>query len=416
MDLPPICRRGDVLYADFRRWGGPRHVCLDLLFGASDMEVGVAVGRALETYRAAGHIREPELPGLAGRAGMTLADAILTYVDGRDYERDASEVYVKGLCARIKRHLGHLELSDFDGRAGSLVVLRWVESLRDGTAKGLKKPLSGHTVQNYLMQLYAVLEDALDAGQIRALPKMPKRLQDKAGPVYVPKWEHWVETDFRRLRDEWAEDILRGGRWSKAYGPDREVWKDIIAKRKLYLSMAYYTGLHTADLDRVPAEWLSWEVGRYRRENTKSASCVRPAVFDMPEQLQVDCAEEARRCHDLGKPWRPDDLVCGGPWSQGCDLMRTAWRRLWPDERNRPPTWNFRLARRSTAWEYCVRGWPAELIAEILGHIDRKMVSEVYRRCDQLGLISPVRLPWKIGTAPKGQSRTGRAKVIELRR
>lgn len=416
MDLPPISVRGDVVYADFRRWGGPRHVCLDLPAGSPDIEVGIAVGRALESYRALGQIREPELPGLGGKPGVTLADAILTYVDGRDYDRDSSEVYVRGLCGRISRQLGHLSLGDLDGRAGNLILLRWVESLRDGKAHGLKKPLGPHTVQNYLKQLMAVLRDALDAGQVRALPREPRRLGEKAGPVYIPQYEHWVEADFRKLREGWGEWVMRMNAWTRFLGHDREVWKDFIAKRSLYLSIAYYTGLHTADLDRVPAEWLSWEVGRYRRENTKSAACVRPAVFDMPEQLQADCAEEARRCHDLGKPWRPEDLVCGGVWSRPYDVLWTVCKRIWPEERTRPVRWNFRLARRSTAWEYCIRGWQAEQIAEILGHVDRKMVDEVYRRCDQLGLISPVRLPWKIGTAPRGQARTSSAKVLDFRR
>lgn len=418
-NLPHIVVRGDVVYADLRRATGDeryRHVCLDLPAGSSEYEIGIAVGQHVAELRAAGRIKAPELRGLHRDSGVTLADAILSYLDGRQITHKGNRRYVHGLCGRISRHLGHMPISDLDGRAGTRVLLRWVELLRTGKAAGLKKPLGGHTVQNYIYQLAAVLQDALDAGQLAAMPKLPRELQDEPGPVYVPKFEHWVEADFRKLREEWAEEILRVGGWTRFLGPDREVWRDYIAKRKLYLSMAYYTGLHTGDLDRVPAEWLSWEVGRYRRENTKSARCVRPAVFDMPEQLQLDCEAEARRCQDLGKPWRPEDLVCGGSWPRPFDALNTARLRLWPDPQNRPPHFNFRLCRRSTAWEYCIRGWQAEQIAAILGHVDRKMVEEVYRRCDQLGLISPVRLPWTIGTAPKGADRTGRATVLAFRK
>jgi hypothetical protein len=227
--------------------------------------------------------------------------------------------------------------------------------------------------------------------------------------AYQPRWEHWTEQDFRLLRERWADRIIAKGKWSQWLGPDRARWEDEVAKRKLYLSVAYYTGMHTADLDRVPGEWLAWEVGRYRRENQKSARCIRPAIFDMPEQLRIDCEAEVRR---LGRQWGPSDLVCGGPWPGGTKLCGRATLFLWPDERTRPAAFTFRLARRSTAWEYCVRGWPAEQIAEILGHVDRTMVDEVYRRCDQLGLISDRRLPWTVGSAPRGAPRTSRAKLL----
>lgn len=412
-NLPPIVTRGRSIYADLRRATGDdsfRHVNLGLVAGASDLEIGIAVGQRIAELRALGKIKAPELRGLSPKGGQLLADAILSYVDGRDYDTNAGEKYARGLCARISKMLGHMALSDFDGRAGNLVCLRWVESLRK------ERGFSGHTVQNYLKQLFAVLRWCVEEGLLGALPREPRRLQEAAGPVYIPRFEHWTEADFRKLRDGWADGVLATSAWVRFLGRDREVWRDFIAKRSLYLSVAYYTGMHTADLDRVTADWFSWEVGRYRRENTKSAACVRPAVFDMPEQFQADLTCEARRCADLGKAWRPDDLVCGGPWPRPFDVLDTARLRLWPDERNRPPRFNFRLARRSTAWEYCIRGWSAEQIAEILGHVDRKMVDTVYRRADQLGLISPVRLPWTIGTAPRGAERTSTATVLAFRR
>lgn len=409
-NLPPIIIRGDVLYADLRRATGDdsfRHVNLGLPAGSSEYEVGIVVGQKIAELRALGKIKAPELRGLSPQgAGRSLADAILTYVDRREYDSDGGESYARKLCDRISRQLGHLLLSDLDGRAGNLLVLRWTESLWKG--RGFK----GNTVRNYVKQLFAILKWCQEEEWIAALPRMPKRLQAKSGPVYVPCYEHWTEADFRTLRAEWWKGPLQKGSWVRFLGSDREVWKDYAAKRSLYLSVAYYTGLHTWDLDRIPAWWLSYEVGRYRRENHKSAACVRPAVFDMPEQLRLDCAEEAERCAALGRPWHPDDLVCGGPWPRPFDALDTARKRIWPDERGRPCHFNFRVTRRSTAWEYCIRGWPAEEIAEVLGHVDRKMVDEVYRRCDQLGVISPVRLPWKIGTAPKGQPRTGSATVL----
>lgn len=409
MDLPPISSRNGVLYADFRRWKGPRHVCLDLPEGSSDLEVGIVAGCKLEALRVAGQVQNPELPGIERRTGQTLGDVILLHADSREYDTDWGERWARGVYKRIARDLGNFELAAFDGHSGDVILLKWKEQL---WARGI----GGHTVRGYMKQLFRVLKWAQSRRLITNLPEEPKRLNPEgAGPVYVPKYDHWVEADFRRLRDHFADNALAKGYWNR-WLKTREEQLDFVAKRKLYLSVAYYTGMHTFDLDRVKAEWLSWEVGRYRRVNHKSAACIREACFDMPEQFQRDCEEEAQRCEALGRPWRPDDLVCGGEWRASCKLLGTSVRHLWPDERTRPCAWNFRIARRSTAWEYCVRGWSAESIAEILGHVDRKMVDAVYRRADELRLISATRAPWAIGSAPGGQARTSSAKVLDFRR
>jgi integrase len=409
MDLPPIVTRGGQLYADFRAYKGPRHVRLGLPVGSSDLEVGIVVGRKLEAFRLAGQIQAPELPGLERTPGQLLADVILLHADSREYDTDAGEQYARGVCRRIARDLGHLELAVFDGHAGDVVILKWKEAL---WARGI----GGQTTRNYIKQLFKVLKWAQSRRLIVSLPGEPKRLNPEGtGPVYVPNYQHWTEEDFRHLREHWADMALAKGYWNRVM-PDPKDQLDFVARRRLYLSVAYYTGMHTFDLDRVKAEWLSWEVGRYRRVNHKSAACVREAIFDMPEQLREDCRAEAERCAELGFPWRPDDLVCGGPWPIAPKMLGRAVPRLWPDERTRPCPWNFRIARRSCAWEYCIRGWSAESIAEILGHVDRKMVDAVYRRADELRLISSQRIPWARGTAPRGQQRTCRAKVLDFRR
>lgn len=409
MPAPPLCVRGDTIYADLRRWGGTRHHCLHLPAGASDLVVGVALGEALAVLRLASTIRQPTLPGLgepANTAGVPLASVIAQYTTLRSYAGNsrAGAAWVHRICRAIAADLGTLPIAAFGNTVdGQTIVCTWQQKLWD-------RGLSGHTCKGYLSVLFAVLTWARGKGLLAAIPDNPGGC--RPGEVaYTPIWEHWTEGDFRILRERWAEDALRRGRWRQHLGPDRATWIDCVARRSLYLSLGYYTGMHTADLDRVPSDWLSWEVGRYRRENSKSARCVRPAVFDMPEQLQRDCAAEVER---LGRPWYQGELVAGGPWPGSTEVLARACRRIWPE--NRPPLWTFRLARRSTAWEYCIRGWSAEQIAEILGHVDRTMVDEVYRRCDELGIISDRRLPWTIGSAPRGEPRTARAKLLPFAR
>jgi integrase len=327
---------------------------------------------------------------------------ILEYLDQRPRVHTPGETAARELCARISRDLGHLPLETFDGPAGNIPVLEYLSKL---WARGI----GPHTCRNYVSQVFAILVWAKDSGYIAALPRQPRQFSEDGSPVYQPRFEHWTEADFRIFRERWAEGALAHGSFGRAHGPGRTAWIDLAAKRSLYLSVAFYTGMHNADLDKLTADWLPWQVGRYRRENQKSARCVAPASFDMPEQLQADCAAEVKR---LGRDWTPGELVAGGPWPRPEKVLHNAWRRLWPESHNRPPAWTFRLARRSTAWEYAVRGWTVQQISEILGHVDCAMVRTVYLRCSELGLIPATRQAWRIGTAPGGAPRTSRAKVL----
>jgi hypothetical protein len=112
----------------------------------------------------------------------------------------------------------------------------------------------------------------------------------------------------------------------------------------------------------------------------------------------LDCEAELER---RSLPRFPiGEVVTGGPWHQPTRVLGPACDRLWPDGSR--PRWTFQLARRSTVWEYTVRGWSTHEIATVLGHVDDRMIRDVYRRCCELGIISPVRVPWSVASGPHG--------------
>jgi hypothetical protein len=392
--LPPTFVRGGVWYADFRAHGGQKHTSLRLPASASHLEVGFAVAEKLREVRVAGAVRSPELPGLE-RPGLTMHDLVDLYLDSRadDHDTKGGRGYVHDYAGYVRDGLGHLTVEQLSGKLGTVALKEW---------RGLlwRKKWCGRAVRNALNMAMAILrwgqEDEREL--TGTLPRRPRRFTETGKPMAEPCHAVMTEADFRELREHWADEGLHWGslaKWCKIWRVDVA---DYVARRKLYLSFAFYTGAHPEDVNTLQGEHLSVDVGRYLRRNTKSARAVRPCPLDMPEQLQRDCEAELSRRGILRFP--PEELVAGGPWVRPTRSLGSMCKRLWPDGSR--PRFTFQLSRRSCVWEYTVRGWSAHEIATVLGHVDDKMIQEVYRRCSQLGIISPVRVPWTVASGPHG--------------
>lgn len=406
---PTVELRGNVWVADMRPWGGQRRHSLGLPGEADPIEVGMACERAKQSLLVAGHIAAPELP--FEDEGLLVRDLVSYYLEARahDYETDGGASYVADYCRRIVKDLGHLPVLALAAPEGILVFNKWRDRLWE-------EKLANQTVKNCIASLFAVLRWGRSDGRRMTgpLPEKMPRCARAGQNLRNPRFEFWTEADFRHFRQRWSDEVLRTGGLRKHCGSDAKKVEDYLARRRMYLSLAFYTGCHVAELDGWRGDWLSVDRGRYQRHNQKSARTVRPIWLDMPEQLQIDCQEEVAR---LGRPWGDGELVgCGkwGPWKGAIRTLVKATKRLWPDGSR--PAWNFMsLARRSTVREYTIRGWRTHEIAAILGHVDNRMVEEVYRRCEELGIISPVRVPWTVNSGPHGKP-TGLAPVLEFRR
>jgi|WetSurMetagenome_2_1015567.scaffolds.fasta_scaffold03424_2 hypothetical protein len=403
----PKCRvRGSVWTADLRRYGGSSYHALGLPASASQIEVGAALQRAVDGLVVAAKVLSPELPGIEapgltmGRRSDGTPGLVDFYLDARKlegYDSDGGEEHVVSCCRRVAKAIGHLSVEELAGDTGSAALERW-------KAKMWQAGLAHATVRNLLHQAIAVLRWGR-TGQRRLtgiLPDCPRYIrQGKVLRQIV--YDTLPEADFRTFRTRCFEQGMR--QLEGCYTVDGAV--DFIARRQLALSFSFYTGAHFDDADGLRGCYLSVDVGRYERHNTKSQKCVGPSPFDMPEQLQLDCEAELRR-RDLPR-FPPDELVTRGRWGTWHHATRTfaaVVSRLWPDGSRCVPT--FPVLRRSTVWEYTVRGWRTHEIAEILGHVDERMIQNVYRRCSMLGLISASRVPWTLRSGPRGEpTRTG---------
>lgn len=385
MKIPEPFLRGATWCADLRAFGGNRRESLGVTAEAAPFEVGMALQRKLDELRLGAQVSQPLLPGIEN-PGMLVRELCDLYEEGRDYDTDGGALYVHRYISRIKEDLGHLSVRQLAAPDGETVLRTWRDKLWE-------RELANKTVRNFLTQMFAILRWGRSGGRRLTgdLPEKPnavRRGQTLAALVF----DYWVEGDFRELRERFADEWVRMGRLP----PDRAF--DIIAKRKLYLSFAFYTGMHTEDLNKLSADWVSVAMGRYERHNTKSARAVKPEWFDMPEQLQLDCEAELSR---IGRDWLPGELICGGRWKAPCDSLTRAAKRLGLASAM-GQGWQNKLARRSMVREYTIRGWRTHEISALLGHVDERMVQEVYRKCTELGLVSSVRVPWSRVSGPNG--------------
>jgi hypothetical protein len=404
MAAPPVHVRGDVWYADLRAFGGQKHTSLHLPSGASPIEVGMAVQTRIVELRVSASIGRPPLPGLED-AGLLVRDLVAMYQDARDYDTAGGERYGADCAKRTCEGIGHMTVNDLAAPQGAAVLRAW----RERMWKDAWKPRSVRNVLNFAA---AVLRWGQDDGRqlTGQVPKLPKFCRPGEA-MNDPRFVTFAESDFRLVRDHAFDAALRMNSFNRIFRGDRAAILDYVARRQLYLSLAFYTGAHPEDLATCRGAHLNVQFRRYERHNTKSARVVEPEWFDMPEQLALDCeAELVRRCLPR---FPPEEIVTGGFWRHGTRVATEACLRLWPD-RSRPHL-DFRTTRRSMIWEYTIRGWRTHEIAALVGHVDEQMIRQVYRRCTELGIVSPVRVAWTCSSGPHGRP-SATAPVLEFKR
>jgi integrase len=358
----------------------PGRYALDLPPGADELDATHAAYELVERLRRS----SPQLPLPDPGAGRTFAAAVDAEELARRKDRPSSENarYVFGYLKQVRRELGHLPLVCFEGEAGADRLVDYRNELAD-------KGLSPRTRANRICTTMQVLVRARRLGWLVAVPAKPDPCVGNE-TLLRPTFQWISETDFRSIR---GEVFSRGHGLERVPADERPGY---IAQRRLYLSWAFYTGMHTWDLNALDDSMVSVEFGSYERRNHKSSKSVLPAWFDMPGALQADCAAELAR---LGRPWRAGELICGGPWGEVTRTVTAAAKRL-----GMGPV-DMRTMRRSCAHEYCLRGWSARDVADILGHVDDRLVNRVYSKV-HARLRSPVKVPWS-GAAGDIKTATG---------
>jgi integrase len=353
---------------DLRTWGfGQRYQLGGVLpqdvVGA--VHAAYAVLERLRAERAAEPRVQLELAAVAGAPAL-FAAALDAWEARKEYATPGSRRYGASYARLVRRELGAYALADFAPPAGNDRLQDYIRGLRD-------RGLSTRTIRNRLSIAMQVLHNAARRGWA-VCPEHP-RLVGTPAPVF--KWI--TEPNFRALRDA----IYSGG---KRCAPEH------YARRRFYLSWLFYTGAHTADADALTVDLIFVDGGSFIRRNTKSAAVVPDEQFEMPEPLVDDLAELRR---ELGRDFLPGEALAGGPWPKVATRMGDAARRL-----GFPHTVNPRILRRSFAREMFQRGYSEQEVADRMGHVDLKMLHEVYVRTPRPAGRAHSR--WKRRRGPSG--------------
>lgn len=346
---------------------------------------------AIERIRAERESQCPPLPGLDGVRSRPLREAVDGMIADRDREsawrKEGGRLWVVKVAEQIKRERGGALLARFVPPEGNDYVREYRDELR-------AKELSPKTVKDRLSILRASLVWAAEHAWIPTPPLIPRAAKGKEGVRRVNY--DWIDAQtFRRLRSEiYGTPAERGAlagalkKHGRTDDPD-----DLIERRRLYLSFAFYCGYHTADLDAIRDDWVSLARGLYLRHNEKSARTIADCLVEMPGPLRVDVATElVRRGIDA---FPRGDKIAGGRWSTVGRVLSQTAERIGIGVHVNP-----RVLRRSFVRELALRGYTEEEVVTLMGHADSTMVKNVYLD-PQVASVPKVRTRWVDDTYPE---------------
>jgi integrase len=334
---------------------------------------------------------EPEQRDLFADAGPELfKSAIERWQADKRYDSDGGGKWGREYAGLICRELGAYKLADFAQPAGNARMTAYVRELE-------RRELSGRTIRNRLSVVEQVLRFSLERGWLASVPMHP-RLPPKAAPVY-----HWItEAMFRALR----ADVFRGGTELRGFKPSEPV-PVFIARRRVYLSWLFYTGVHDVDAAKATADQLFLDGKSYIRHNSKSSRSVPDEQFEMPDPLHADLAELQTV---LGRPFFPGESFTGGHWRNASKVMQASAVRL-----GFPHGANPSIFRRSYAREMFLRGYEVHEVADRMGHVDDRMLRQIYVRTPRPAGV--VRTRWAMSAATATPpTPSGMARVLKLSR
>lgn len=363
MKRPDPQVRGGKWVVDLRAWNHGQRYTLgpDTLSREDALHLAYGALATLQGERMAEAATERDL--FSERAPTLFAAALDAWQQQKTYDGKDSERYGAEHTRLVRRELGAYKLADFSPPGGHARLLAYVRELE-------RRGLSGRTLRNRFSILGQVLRFSVERGWLDQPPMMP-RMPPKAGPVY-----RWIsEVMFRALREELYKDVplwRMTGRRGEAGVVDEQTYAVFIARRRVYLSWLFYTGVHLRDADTASADQLFLDGHAYIRHNNKSRKSVPDEQFEMPEPLYRDLVELTEI---LGRPFYPGELFTGGPWRHAARQMGAAAKRLaFPD------TVTAVILRRSFAREMFLHGYSVRQVADRMGHTNERMLNEIYVR------------------------------------
>jgi hypothetical protein len=370
---------GNKWTLDLRGFGFGRH-----LLDAPPPPAGeVSAVHAAYELLARLRVRKPVGPQLVlpGTEGLTLAEVLRRYTGERSYRR--SRRWCVETAARVSAELGHLPLAALIPPEGTRELFAWRDRVR---AEGYDRRYHSGRVHHVtvgpraMLDRLQVLRMALTWASepprmwLPALPTFPDARRDEREKIHRALTAWVDEATFRAVRDV----IYLGGmgtatleaRWRREGLPYPGcTLDDYIARRRLWLSFAMYTGMRHQDLDCLDDMSTSPDFGCYWRWGRKT-STEEGLPEDMPKPLLADLEFERGR---LGRPYRPGELIAGGPWKRVTRVLRAACARVGV------PPFDVMTLRRSFCYHKAMSGRCEEGdLVRLMGHVDSKMIRTAY--------------------------------------
>lgn len=370
----------DRWYVDLRHWGfGQRYA---LTAATKEEAVNAAWAKLRELERATRH---PVIQAAAGAAAMavdapaTFGEAVDRWLAQKQWRRAGGQEWGTDYAAYLKKELGHVPLAAFIVPAGHAVLLAYRHRVR-GSGR------SAATCENLLSVAKQTLALCCLYGWLPGMPIIP-RATNPGEPARAVRSDTITEVQFRALRDLAFDTGPRGISKAINHFKTADAYLAYAAVRRLYLSVGYYTGMHDIDVSGLLGEHVSDR--DFIRTNSKSSRVIEREPMELPEGLARDLDTERER---LGRDFRPDELVTGGPWPKHDEAIKRGAERAgiadWKRTNSRS------TFRRSVVRNLAICAWTEREIAEYLGHVDQRMIREVYRHLSVQRFRSPVRVPW----------------------
>jgi hypothetical protein len=342
------------------------------------------------------------------------------------YRKEGGRRWVLECDRALCLFFGQYELGAFEPPQGTRLILRYRNWLRGepdaetGAPFVLpgrdRKPVGPRTCQDRLGQLAAILRWAslYPRQWLRALPTFPPAKVRPGEKLHHPISDWRDEATFRAARAALYEDPVA----RRALGTTLRVRKqacdaaavhDYICRRRLFLSFAFYTGMRLHDLSELSDRSVAPDFGFYQRHTRKTSGVDdeewKATWEEAPRPLRADLEAERAR---LGRPYRRGELICGGPWLHPARPLREAGRRAGVD------SFNLRDCRRSFVYHKALAGLDESELVSLLGHVDSRMIHEVYLRVPPRASRDRSGAAWpELATLAPG---TGDARIIPFRR
>lgn len=355
---------GAVWRLDLRSpWELGRHVLAGIPREARDEAIHASY-ELLARLRAKAPTAQLSLPETEGR---TFGATVEEYLAKRRYASTGGKRAIGEYADACKRDFGVLSLASFAPPQGTDLLFAQV-------AKWRAAGLSAGTANNRLCLIRGVLRWATEPEQryLVALPTFPSPKVDPDEPL-SRALDKWIdEASFRVARDGiythqtgrnmLAADLRRQG----FAGTAAEVW-DLICRRKLFLSFAFYTGMRKYDLGTLDDRSISPDFACFARFGHKTGIDVTAEA--VPPPLAADLQFERQR---LGRPYRRGEAICGGAWKNVCRVLATACDLAGVER------FNLRDCRRSFVYHKALAGVSEADCVRLMGHKDSRMIRTVY--------------------------------------